>query len=528
MTIDGKIVRLVNYQDGTGQWETLHLTPTGKEMTSLVLHFGQGSAENNGTETRVTKIGKIWMDNGRDDVIVATETPKEKTAVVPQEVKPALFKSIKPTFAPYVDGDRVATIGDSITHNGSYHAFVVDFYLTRFPKAKIVFYNRGISGDSAGGVLSRWDWDVTTRDFNKATLMLGMNDVNRSLYGVDKPDVAKQQEALSSWKNNMAEILKRLTAKNVGIALITPSIYDQTSTQSRKNDLGVNDALSNCGEVNIALAREKGWGLIDFQGPLYQLNLEVQKTNSAATIIGGDRIHPGDLGHSVMALEYLKAQGLCSKVAEVVIDASASRVEKTEKASAADLKITSSEIKFSLTCESLPVPVTAGYLAADPLVNLTEQINNEPLVVKGLAAGEWALEIDGVELGRYPSASFAFGINIATNAKNPDQVQAQAVHNTNWTRRGLEAQTRNIVMVEMNFPRFKIDPNDPEAVKKFCEDQVETQKKPGGNPYLVGLYGGYLTLKPKQAVLHQQIDDLWQVLWKINQPIAHQVVIKKI
>lgn len=42
---------------------------------------------------------------------------------------------------PFRDGDTVVFFGDSITHGGLYHKYIVDFYRTRFPERKIRFVN---------------------------------------------------------------------------------------------------------------------------------------------------------------------------------------------------------------------------------------------------------------------------------------------------------------------------------------------------------------------------------------------------
>ncbi len=522
--LEGKIVRLLNYRVGKGIWEVITLEPKGSIMKTLILHFGQANAETSSTEVRTSIVSSIWVEGSQVETLAPVSGPVNDTGY---------FKTpVAITSKPYVDGDRVATIGDSITHNGTYHAFVVDFYLTRYPQAKVLFFNRGISGDTAGGVLSRWDWDVMTKEFNKATLMLGMNDVNRSLYATQTPDEANlktRQEAFDTWKNNMTEIRKRLSEKSVTFSLIMPSIYDQTSQQTNtKNFLGVNDVLSNCAELNKNLATENGWGLINFQTPLYNLNVEVQKTNPMGTIIGNDRIHPGDLGHSIMALLYLKSQGVQTAVANVSVDAKTKTILKVENATVQNVETTGAEVTFSLLANSLPIPVSPGYLAADPLVGLTPELNTELFSIANLEPGEWTLTIDTNNLGTFTATQLSAGINIATNWQNPDQLQAQAIHSTNWTRRAIEAQTRNIVMVEMSLARAKIDVNDAEAVKTYCETQVANNKKPGGNGFLASLFSGYLTLKPKQAELHAQVENLWQVLWAMNKPVKHQVVLKKV
>ena len=78
-------------------------------------------------------------------------------------------------------GDTVAVIGDSITHGGRYHAFIYLFYATRFPDREIKMYNCGISGDSAAGACRRFEWDIAVHKPTAATVLLGMNDVGRSL-----------------------------------------------------------------------------------------------------------------------------------------------------------------------------------------------------------------------------------------------------------------------------------------------------------------------------------------------------------
>ena len=45
--------------------------------------------------------------------------------------------------------ERVAFIGDSITHEGSYHTLIRAFYATRFPERNVYRFNLGISGDIA-------------------------------------------------------------------------------------------------------------------------------------------------------------------------------------------------------------------------------------------------------------------------------------------------------------------------------------------------------------------------------------------
>ena len=54
----------------------------------------------------------------------------------------------KPEFA-FRDGDRVLFLGDSITEQKLYTTYIEAYAVTRFPKLKLAFANRGWGGDTA-------------------------------------------------------------------------------------------------------------------------------------------------------------------------------------------------------------------------------------------------------------------------------------------------------------------------------------------------------------------------------------------
>ena len=80
--------------------------------------------------------------------------------------------------------ERVAFIGDSITHEGSYPTLIQVFYATRYPDRNVYCFNLGISGDIAKGGAERsapegdsiWAGDVRSVRPTAATIMLVMND----------------------------------------------------------------------------------------------------------------------------------------------------------------------------------------------------------------------------------------------------------------------------------------------------------------------------------------------------------------
>lgn len=446
----------------------------------------------------------------------------------------ALLSAAGPSSVAFKDGDRVALIGDSITHGGSYHGYVYDYYLTRYPKARIVFYNCGISGDSAGGALSRFDWDIAPKKPNRATIMLGMNDVGRSYYGVENPApdlLTRRTNNYLSWRDNMEKLAARLVDLKVEITLITPSPYDQTAALKEKNLYGVNDILAFCGETAKAMAQSNRFGLVDFNGPFTALNLEVQKSNAEATLVGRDRVHPGDLGHFVLAYLFLKSQGQAAAVAAVELDAKAKKVLRSEQCSLQEVVFAASGVSYNYLAASLPFPVTGSYPAADLLVPWSRELNAETVKVAGLEAGDYAVTMDDAPLGVFSAAQLAQGVNLATNLASPAQIQAQAVHKTNWDRGNQERILRGLAQVEMGMRRAKVDPTDGPSAMNYCQsnlDRLRDQPNAPNGAYYISVYSNYLLSKPKQAGIAQRVEELLPVLYRVNQPVPHRVKIGRL
>ncbi len=161
--------------------------------------------------------------------------------------------------APFANGDTVCYVGDSITHGGTYHSIVTLFYATRFPDRAIQYFNCGIGGDRAAAIMSderyRLNVDILAHKPTAATIMLGMNDVNRALYSADKTgeDVEQQkQKALDAYRDSMRKLIESLQKAGARITLIAPSIYDDTAVLENSKgliSLGANAALGKCTDM---------------------------------------------------------------------------------------------------------------------------------------------------------------------------------------------------------------------------------------------------------------------------------------
>ena len=435
---------------------------------------------------------------------------------------------------PFKDGDRVCFIGDSITHGGAYHSDIVLFYATRFPERRIAMFNCGISGDSAGGAVRRFDWDIAAHEPTVSTIMLGMNDVSRGLYGKDKPDEAllqRRKSAIDSHVANLRQLAEALRGKGSRLIVITPSIYDQTSTMATENLFGVNDALGLCGEQARALAMEFGGSVVDFHGALTRLNAEVQKADPAATLVGKDRVHPGAMGHLLMAYLFLKAQGVSPHVSRTVIDAGGGKVVEAENVTVKELTGTAEQVSFASLEKALPFPVPAGAEGVLKLVPFMQDLNQEVLAVRNLAPGTYELRIDDTVVGEYSAGDLAAGINLADNAKTPQHQQARTVAAANDRRHALiSGKLRSFALTETYLRGLKdLDMNDFSAVTKALNERVEKMKASGSS--YVGYYEGqtkvYIAEKANEVDYRREADTALSTMLAANRPTEHRFLLQR-
>ena len=453
-------------------------------------------------------------------------------------VAAALFTTIVSGAAPapraFKDGDRVCFIGDSITHGGLYHSYITLFYTTRFPDQDIETFNCGISGDSASGATRRFDWDIAEHKPTISTIMMGMNDVSRGLYGKENPDeknLASRKSALDRHNASMRKLSEQLKAINSDIIYITPSIYDQTSTMEKENLYGVNDALGTCGQEARKLATEFGGSVVDFHGVMSRINAEYQKADSKRTIVGGDRVHPGAMGHLVMAYTFLKAQGIFPCVSKIVIDSATCKVAESRNAEVSALKANADGVRFSSLEKALPFPIPSGSEEALELVPFIKELNQETLSVRGLNKGTYILTIDDVAVGEYTEDALKKGINLATNKLTPQYKQAKSIAEANAKRHALGSRKlRSFVHTEIYLKSQKnLDLNDFEAIKTNLNARVAKMKEQGLS--YAGYYEGqtklYIKEKPKEAEYIRQIKEASETMNANKVPVKHQFVIKR-
>lgn len=433
-----------------------------------------------------------------------------------------------PSVEQFKDGDVVCTLGDSITHGGAYRTYLELFYCTRFPERNFTLINCGICADTAKDALRRLNWDMLVHKPSVATIMLGMNDVGVGLYGKNKSDdkyVKQRDERRERHFASMRKIVETLKQAGCRIIIITPSIFDDTAELGSEKCEGANAALGVFAENDRHLAEELHTELVDFYTPMCRINAERQKENHEYTLVGKDRVHPGLVGHFVMAYQFLKAQGMPEYVSRIVLDAKTGKAGELVNCELSEIKSNEQGISFVCQEKSLVFPLRVEVEPALELVPFMQEMNRQILLVSGLDTGIYELKIDEVKVGEYQSDDLSKGIDLASNKKTAQYLQAKKIEDLIWKKSEFTVRLRDIAAAEHLFRERKDgDPYDFASNKQFFEDLLEQNKTYNIRSRLAK---AYLTQKPKEEEILLQIKNIEKELITLKHIPSHIFTITK-
>lgn len=404
-----------------------------------------------------------------------------------------------PTPPMFQDGDRVMFVGDSITHIGKYHVFIADYYVTRFPERRITFLNGGLGGDTASLTLKRLESDILAAKPTRVTLMLGMNDAggNELYEGKSQDEIAKSREALfERYKTVLPELVDGIRKAGIQVTLIAPSPYDETAQLTMPALRGKNDTLDLFSDFVKDYARLQGLPVIDFHLPMLALNAKVQEKDPKHSLMGKDRVHPGDDGYLAMAAEFLQSQNVPSRVSDTRVTA----------------KDGSTEFEFDYQPKALPFPLSDTYRQMDGLLEFTKRFNRETLAIEGLAPGEYTVEMNGASIGHYDARELSLGINIATNPTTPEQQQATAVSELIHQRATIQSALRDLLWVRLRLKNAGKSEDDEHAARALGETNPRVKR--------------FLTERQKAPEMEKHVAELQEQIYTQNKaPTVHVRVI---
>ena len=201
-------------------------------------------------------------------------------------------------------GQVVLFQGDSITDCGrireditslseGYPGIVAKMYNLLFPDNGVIFVNKGISGNRAKDILECYENDIKRINPDFISIMIGINDTWRRYDGNDPTST-------ESFEESYREILKKIKTDmpNCKIMIIEPYVLNsQPDRAAWREDL----------DPKIQVARKLAKEYADYYIPLDGIFAKLEVQQYTCQQIAGDGVHPSDIGHSIIAEEYIKA-----------------------------------------------------------------------------------------------------------------------------------------------------------------------------------------------------------------------------
>lgn len=203
---------------------------------------------------------------------------------------------------------RIVFLGNSITYSGQYISYVETYFRLKHPDRDMEWINMGLPSETvsglseenhANGAFPRPDLhERLDRVFNqlKPDLVFvnyGMND------GIYLP---LEQGRFQEYKDGLNWLDSRISEIEAEAIYITPPVYDPKKGAAYAN------VLDNYSDWLLSRRYVQEWKVIDIHWPMRHY-LEEQRALDSTFYLAKDGVHPGEVGHWLMAKEILLSLG---------------------------------------------------------------------------------------------------------------------------------------------------------------------------------------------------------------------------
>lgn len=206
--------------------------------------------------------------------------------------------------------DRVVFAGDSVTDMGSvqpvgeglfenmgrgYPRVIENMVYAVYPELNIRFTNSGIGGNTSKDLLERFSRDVIDLKPQWVSICIGINDVWRQF---DTPAMIDYAVAPEEYERNLRQMIEASKQTAKGVILATPYYMEPNRSDFMRAK------MQEYVDVCARLAGEYGCIFVDFQS-MYDRFFAYKHSS----LIAWDRVHPNQIGATLMAKEWLSKCG---------------------------------------------------------------------------------------------------------------------------------------------------------------------------------------------------------------------------
>jgi len=289
--------------------------------------------------------------------------------------------------------------------------------------------------------------------------------MNDHAYQPFRPDI------FGAYVRSQSEIAKELKQNGARVAFLTPQPIEDNKKPDPDKDPR-NQSLRKFSDGLKEVASKQGATFVDQFDPYMTMLLRERASNPPNMIGGGDAVHPGPIGHTVMAWAVLKGLGATALVSRAEIDAAGQKVVAAQACRITNLKAGANSVSFDRLDEALPMPLDEKAAPALKLAPILDDLDRYELQIAGLTGAAYELTIDGEAVGKFSGAELAKGCNLATTS-GPISKQVQHLLALVFQKNNLFFNRWRDVQL-YNFPDWAQGP-ELEVKRKAQMDKVDLQ-----------------------------------------------------
>lgn len=369
-----------------------------------------------------------------------------------------------PAHFEFSNGQAFAFIGDEVTYDGRYCQYVENFFYTRYPDKRLIFYNAGTLNDTAGDVLLRLGPDVIERKIDYAIVMLGAADGAGEDFSAIK---------FAEYQRNVRQILRELENAKAHPFLASPPMFDWPTHHRRLRDDSYRFRDKPFSEnYNGVLGYYSSWLRdeatahgVRFMDPWSVLNTATaqQRRTNPEFSLTPDACLPDAAGHAVMAADIIESLQPDRRDLGTIklwyVSPEKGWESRSKGGTASGIGGTKTSLSFLWKARALPWVMPMEAAIGAQISGIDERFNREMLHVIGLDDGNYELLIAGEKVGAdvYKADELAAGVALHAIWNRPDFTRAQALAVTNQKRyefsvRPMRDLWQTVKRTQVNFP----------------------------------------------------------------------------
>ena len=207
----------------------------------------------------------------------------------------------------FENNDRIVFAGDSVTDMGSaqpvgeglfdnlghgYVRMLENLLVAFYPEINLRITNSGISGNTSRDLLQRFERDVISLNPDWVSICIGINDVWRQF---DSPAFFDHAVMPEEYRENIEKMILSVKDRCKGVFVLSPYYIEANREDEMRKKM--DEYVSICKE----LAEKYDCIFVDFQ-KMYEEFCKIRHSSC----IAWDRVHPNQMGATIMAKEFLK------------------------------------------------------------------------------------------------------------------------------------------------------------------------------------------------------------------------------